>query len=237
MDGAGHGNGRIRRLYPIRRCASALEGQRMQLIDLQAQYRRIKSDVDSRIHAVLDHGKYVNGPEIDTLEQQLAQYTGAEHCIAVSSGTDALLVSMLALGIGPGDEVITPAFSFIATGEMIALLGATPVFVDIDPVTYNADAAGMEAAITPQTRALMPVSLFGQCADMDAINAIAARHDLPVIEDASQSFGATYKGRRSCALSTLAVTSFFPAKPLGCYGDGGAVFTDDTALAERIREL
>lgn len=209
----------------------------MQLIDLHAQYRRIKSDVDSRMQAVLDHGKYINGPEIETLEQRLADYTGAGHCVALSSGTDALLVAMMALDIGAGDEVITSPFTFIATGEMIGLLGATPVFVDIDPDTYNIDAEQIAAAITSRTRAIMPVSLFGQCPDMGAVNAIAQRHELPVIEDAAQSFGATYKGRRSCALSTIAATSFFPAKPLGCYGDGGAAFTDDAQRAERMRQL
>src|SRR5699024_2058768 len=175
---------------------------RMQLIDLQAQYHRIKDDVDRRMHAVLDHGKYVNGPEITELEQRLADFTGAGHCIALSSGTDALLIAMMALDIGVGDEVITSPFTFIATGEMIGLLGATPVFVDIDADTYNIDPAQIEAAITPRTKAIMPVSLFGQCADMDAINAIGERHGITVIEDAAQSFGATYKGRRSCALST-----------------------------------
>lgn len=209
----------------------------MQFIDLQAQYQRIKADVDSRIHAVLDHGKYVMGPEIDELETALADYAGARHCVALSSGTDALLVAMMALDIGPGDEVITTPFTFIATGEMIGLIGATPVFVDIDPDTYNLDANLIEAAITERTRAIMPVSLFGQCADMDAINAIGEKHGVPVIEDAAQSFGATYKGKASCGLSGLAATSFFPAKPLGCYGDGGAAFTDDADLDKRMREL
>lgn len=209
----------------------------MQLIDLQAQYHRIKADVDERIHAVLEHGKYVHGPEIQELEQRLADYAGVRHCVALSSGTDALLIAMLALDIGPGDEVITPAFTFIATGEMIGLLGATPVFVDIDADTYNIDAALIEAAITDKTKAIMPVSLFGQCADMDRINTIAKRHGIPVIEDAAQSFGATCKDRRSCGIADVATTSFFPAKPLGCYGDGGAAFTDDDALAERMREL
>ena len=159
------------------------------------------------------------------------------HCIAVGSGTDALLLALMALEIGPGDEVITTPFSFIATAEVIVLLGATPVFVDIDPRTYNIDPSLIEPAITPNTKAIMPVSLYGQCADLDAINEIAARHALPVIEDAAQSFGATYKGRRSCSLSTLAATSFFPSKPLGCYGEGGAIFTDDEALAQACREL
>lgn len=209
----------------------------MQFIDLAAQYKRIKADVDARIHAVLAHGKYVMGPEIGELEQVLADYCGARHCVALSSGTDALLVPLLALGIGPGDEVITTPFTFIATGEMIGMTGATPVFVDIDPDTYNIDAAQIEAAITDRTKAIMPVSLFGQCADMDAINAVADKHAIPVIEDAAQSFGATYKDKHSCNLSQLAATSFFPAKPLGCYGDGGAAFTDDDQLAGLMREL
>ncbi|MES1948410.1 DegT/DnrJ/EryC1/StrS family aminotransferase [Salinisphaera sp. C84B14] len=209
----------------------------MQLIDLQAQYQRIKPDVDARIQAVLDHGRYVMGPEVEALEARLAEYVGIEHCIALSSGTDALLVAMMALEIGPGDEVITTPFTFIATGEMIGLLGATAVFVDIDPDTYNIDAALIEEKITDRTKAIVPVSLFGQTADMDAINAIGERHGVPVIEDAAQSFGATYKGKRSCGVSPIAATSFFPAKPLGCYGDGGATFTHDAALAERMREL
>jgi UDP-2-acetamido-2-deoxy-ribo-hexuluronate aminotransferase len=209
----------------------------MQLIDLQAQYQRIKPDVDARIQAVLDHGRYVMGPEVEALEARLAEYVGIEHCIALSSGTDALLVAMMALNIGPGDEVITTPFTFIATGEMIGLLGATPVFVDIDPDTYNIDAALIEEKITDRTKAIVPVSLFGQIADMDAINAVGERHYVPVIEDAAQSFGATYKGKRSCGVSQIAATSFFPAKPLGCYGDGGAAFTTDAALAERMREL
>src|SRR5690606_37743145 len=146
-------------------------------------------------------------------------------------------IAMMALGIGPGDEVITSPFTFIATGEMIALLGAVPVFVDIDADTYNIDPAKIEAAITPRTRAIMPVSLYGQCADFDAINAIAEKHGLPVIEDAAQSFGATYKGRKSCALSTIGSTSFFASKPLGCYGDGGALFTDDDQLAAKMRQI
>ncbi|MGB7754546.1 MAG: DegT/DnrJ/EryC1/StrS family aminotransferase [Salinisphaera sp.] len=209
----------------------------MQLIDLQAQYRRIKAEVDAGIHAVLDHGRYVNGPEIETLETRLAEYAGAPHCVALASGTDALLVTMMALDIGPGDEVITTPFTFIATGEMIGLLGATPVFVDIDPSTYNIDATRIEAAITKRTKAILPVSLFGQMADMPAINAIAERHGVPVIEDGAQSFGATFAGQRSCGASQLAATSFFPAKPLGCYGDGGAAFTGDADLAERMRQL
>lgn len=209
----------------------------MDFIDLKTQYRRIKPSVDARIARVLDHGQYVLGPEVAELERVLAAYAGTKHCIAASSGTDTLLIAMMALDIGPGDEVITSPFTFIATGEMIALLGATPVFVDIDPRTYNLDPAGLAAAITPRTRAVMPVSLYGQCADFDAINAVACAHELPVIEDAAQSFGATCRGRRSCALSLVGSTSFFPSKPLGGYGDGGALFTDDDALATTMREI
>lgn len=209
----------------------------IEFIDLKSQYQSIKADVDRRIHAVLDHGQYIMGPEIKELEERLADYVGVKHCISASSGTDTLLIAMMALGIGNGDEVITTPFTFIATGEMIALLGAKPVFVDIDPRTYNIDPAKIEAAITPRTKAIMPVSLYGQCAEFDAINGIAARHGLPVIEDAAQSFGATYKGKKSGALSTIGSTSFFPSKPLGCYGDGGALFTDDDNLAKLMREI
>jgi len=209
----------------------------MDFIDLKTQYRRIKPSVDARIARVLDHGQYILGPEVTELERVLATYAGTRHCIAASSGTDTLLMAMMALGIGPGDEVITSPFTFIATGEMIALLGATPVFVDIDPRTYNLDPAGVAGAITPRTRAVMPVSLYGQCADLDAINSVACAHELPVIEDGAQSFGATYRGRRSCALSLVGSTSFFPSKPLGGYGDGGALFTDDDALATSLREI
>lgn len=209
----------------------------MEFIDLKAQYRRLREGVNGRMQAVLDHGQYILGPEVEELERALAARTGSKHCIGVASGTDALLLALMALGIGPGDEVITAPFTFIATAEMIALLGAVPVFVDIDAASYNLDARRLEAAITAKTRAIMPVSMFGQCADMDAINAIAARHGLPVIEDAAQSFGATYKGRQSGNLSTIGCTSFFPSKPLGCYGDGGACFTSDDALAATMREI
>lgn len=206
-------------------------------IDLKTQYRALEADIRARMDRVLEHGQYVMGPEVAELEERLAAYVGVQHCIAASSGTDTLLIAMMALGIGQGDEVITTPFTFIATGEMIALLGATPVFVDIEPRTCNIDASKIEVAIGPRTRAIMPVSLYGQCADMDTINAIAARHNLPVIEDAAQSFGATYKGRRSCGLSTIGSTSFFPSKPLGAYGDGGALFTDDDGLAKAMREI
>lgn len=208
----------------------------MQFIDLKAQYGKLKTSIDARIQAVLDHGQYILGPEVAALEAALAARTGAKHCITCSSGTDALLLAMMALQIGPGDEVITSPFTFFATGEMIALLGAVPIFVDIDPETYNIDPAKIEAAITPRTKAIMPISLYGQCADFDPINKIAAKHGLAVIEDAAQSFGGTYKGRESGNLSTIGCTSFFPSKPLGCYGDGGACFTNDDALATRMLE-
>jgi len=206
-------------------------------IDLKAQYEAIKPQVQARINQVLEHGQYIMGPEVTELEEKLAAYVGVKHCISASSGTDTLLIAMMALGIGPGDEVITTPFTFIATGEMIALLGAKPVFVDIDPKTYNIDPSKIAAAITPKTKAIMPVSLYGQCADMDAINAVADEHGLSVIEDAAQSFGATYKGRKSCALSTIGSTSFFPSKPLGGYGDGGALFTNDDSLAKAMKEI
>ncbi|MFD2112260.1 DegT/DnrJ/EryC1/StrS family aminotransferase [Thiorhodococcus fuscus] len=209
----------------------------MQFIDLKTQYARIEKDVRARMDAVLSHGQFVMGPEVQELEERLADFVGVKHCVSLSSGTDALLVAMMALEIGRGDEVITTPFTFIATGEMIALLGARPVFVDIDPVTYTIDPERLEAAMTGRTRAIMPVSLYGQCANMDAIDEIARRHNLPVIEDAAQSFGALYKGRRSCGLSQIGCTSFFPAKPLGAYGDGGACFTDDEGLAKAMREI
>ena len=209
----------------------------MQFIDLKAQYAALKTSIDARIQRVLDHGQYVMGPEVRELEEALAAYTGARHCVTVASGTEALLISLMALDLKPGDEVITTPFTFAATAEMIVLLGGWPVFVDIEPDTCNIDARLIEAAITPRTRAIMPVSLYGQVADMDAINAIACRHGLSVIEDAAQSFGASYQGRRSCNLSTFGCTSFFPSKPLGCYGDGGAIFTNDDVLALACREL
>lgn len=209
----------------------------MQFIDLKAQQSRVRDEVEANIRKVLDHGKFIMGPEVNEFEERLAALVGVKHCVGVSSGTDALLVAMMALNIGPGDEVITTPFTFVATGEMIALLGAKPVFVDIDPRTYNIDPAKIERAITTRTRAIMPVSLYGQCADFDAINAIAARNSLPVIEDGAQSLGATYKGRPSCALSTVGCTSFFPSKPLGAYGDAGACFTDDDSIARAMREI
>lgn len=209
----------------------------MEFIDLKSQYQASRDLINARIQAVLDHGQYIMGPEVRELEEALARYTGARHCITVASGTEALLIALMALGVGRGDEVITTPFTFIATAEVIVLLGATPVFVDVAPATCNLDAAQIEAHVTPRTRAIMPVSLFGQPADMDEINAVAARHGLPVIEDGAQSFGAFYRGRRSGNLSTVGCTSFFPSKPLGCYGDGGALFTSDDDLAGAMREI
>ena len=206
-------------------------------IDLAAQQDLIRGELEEGIHRVLHHGRYVMGEEIGRLEGQLAEMSGAAHCICVSSGTDALLAALMAIEIKPGDEVITSPFTFFATAETIALLGGLPVYVDIDPETFNLDPGRIEAAISPRTRAIMPVSLYGQCAEMDEINAIARRHSLTVIEDAAQSFGASFHGRRSCALSDLACTSFFPAKPLGAYGDGGACFTQDASLADRLRQI
>jgi UDP-2-acetamido-2-deoxy-ribo-hexuluronate aminotransferase len=207
-------------------------------IDLKSQYAALHSQIQSRINTVLEHGQYIMGPEVEELERRLEHLTGSKHCITVASGTEALLMSLMALGIKPGDEVITTPFTFVATAEMIVLLGAKPVFVDIEPDTCNIDASQIEARITDKTRAIMPVSLYGQTADMDEINTIAARNgNIPVIEDAAQSFGATYKGRQSCNLSTIGCTSFFPSKPLGCYGDGGAIFTDCDAIDQACREI
>ena len=209
----------------------------MEFIDLKSQYLRLKAEIDAGIQGVLDHGQYILGPEVAQLEEKLTVYTGAKYCITVANGTDALQIAQMALGIGPGDEVITPGFTYIATAETVALLGAKPVYIDIDPRTYNINPALLEAAITPRTKAIIPVSLFGQCADFDAINSIAAKYNIPVIEDAAQSFGATYKGHKSCNLSTIACTSFFPTKPLGCYGDGGAIFTNNDELAKVMRQI
>ena len=209
----------------------------LNFIDLAAQQARIKSQIDANIQTVLAHGHYILGPEVAELEAELAAYCGAKYCISCANGTDALQIALMALGVGHGDEVITPGFTYIATAETVALLGAKPIYVDIDEQTYNIDPAKIEAAITDKTKAIIPVSLYGQCADFDAVNAIAAKHKLPVIEDAAQSFGAIYKGTKSGNLSTIACTSFFPSKPLGCYGDGGAIFTNDEQLATVIRQI
>src|SRR5262245_10045814 len=210
---------------------------KIEFVDLHVQYAALHESINARIQKVLDHCQFILGPAVGELEQQLAAYTGAKHCITCASGTEALLIALMALDVKPGDEVITTPFTFVATAEMIVLLGATPVFVDVEPDTCNIDASQIEAAITPRTRAIMPVSLYGQPSEMDEINAIAERHGLAVIEDAAQSLGATYNGRKSCNLSTIGCTSFFPSKPLGCYGDGGALFTSDDALATAMREI
>ena len=206
-------------------------------IDLKSQYNALKTSIDARIQKVLDSGAYINGPEVAELEQKLAAHTGSKYCLAVASGTDALVIPLMALGIGQGDEVITTAFSFIATAETIVLAGATPIYVDIDPKTFNIDPKKIEAAITPKTKAIMPVSLYGQVADLDEINAIAKKHNLHVIEDTAQSYGAKYKDKKSGSMTTAAGTSFYPAKPLGCYGDGGAIFTNDEALVKIMKEI
>ncbi|MPT38335.1 MAG: DegT/DnrJ/EryC1/StrS family aminotransferase [Achromobacter sp.] len=209
----------------------------MQFIDLKKQYQALRDPINARIQNVLDHGQYIMGPEVKELETALCAYTGAKHCVTVASGTEALLIALMALGVKRGDEVITTSFTFVATAEVIVLLGAVPVFVDVEPDTCNIKASEIEAKITPRTKAIIPVSLYGQCGDMDEVNAIADKHGIAVIEDAAQSFGATYKGKKSCNLSKIGCTSFFPSKPLGCYGDGGALFTNDDALAQAMREI
>ena len=206
----------------------------MQFIDLKTRHQLIGDKINARIQKVMDHGQFILGPEVREVEEKLAQYTGSKHCVTVSSGTDSLLIALMALGVGAGDEVITVPYTWISTAEVISLLGAKPVFVDIGPDTWNMDETLLEAAITEKTKAIMPVSIYGQCPDMDAINAIAEKYNLSVIEDAAQSFGASYKGKKSCNLSTIGSTSFFPSKPLGCYGDGGALFTNDDELAEKF---
>jgi UDP-2-acetamido-2-deoxy-ribo-hexuluronate aminotransferase len=206
-------------------------------VDLKAQYSALKGEIDARIAAVLAHGQFIMGPEVREMEEALAALTGSAHCVAVASGTEALLISLMALGIGVGDEVIVPAFTFAATAEVVLLVGATPVLVDVEPDTANIDVQAVEAAITSRTKAIIPVALYGQPADMDDLNAIARKHEVTIVEDAAQSFGAEYKGRRSCNLSRIGCTSFFPSKPLGCYGDGGAIFTDDEEIANACREI
>ena len=205
--------------------------------NLQHQYRLYKADIDANIQAVLNKSNYIMGEEVEQLEQQLAEFTGAKHVIACSNGTDALLLAMMAMDIQPDDEIITTPFTWISTAETIALMKAKPVFVDIDEVTFNIDPSKIEAAITDKTKAIMPVSLYGQPADMDEINAIAKKHGLKVIIDGAQSFGATYKSQAEVHHCDIYTTSFFPAKPLGCYGDGGAVFTNNDDYAEKIRMM
>lgn len=205
--------------------------------NLQHQYLLYKNEIDTAIHAVLNKSNYILGEECDLLERELEAFTSTKHAIVCSSGTDALLLAMMALDIQPEDEILTTPFTFIATAETIALMKATPVFVDIQAETYNIDPSKIEAAITPKTKAIMPVSLYGQPPDLDEIKAIADKHNLKVIIDGAQSFGATYQGKTDSALGDISCTSFFPAKPLGCYGDGGAVFTNDDGLAEKMRML
>jgi UDP-2-acetamido-2-deoxy-ribo-hexuluronate aminotransferase len=205
--------------------------------DLATQYSELKDEIDGAIARVIAHGRFILGPEVEQMERALAGHIGAGHCVSVASGTEALLMSLMALGIGAGDEVILPAFTFAATAEVVALVDATPVLVDVEPDTCNLDATLLEAAVSERTRAIMPVSLYGQPADMAQINGVAERHKLAVIEDAAQSFGSDYHNRKSCALSGIGCTSFFPSKPLGCYGDGGAIFTDDGELAEVLRQI
>ena len=209
----------------------------MQFIDLKSQQDRIKDQIDANIAKVLEHGLYIQGPEVKELEARLAVFTDAAHCISCGNGTDAIQIALMALGVAEGDEVITPGFTYVATAEAAAVLGGKPVFVDVERDSYNIDPKSLEAAITDKTKAIIGVSLYGQCADYDVINEIAAKYNLPVIEDAAQSFGASYKGRRSCNLTTIATTSFFPSKPLGCYGDGGAMFTNDEELATKLRQI
>jgi len=210
---------------------------KINFIDLQAQYKEYKAEIDKEVLEVFQDATFIGGQKLANFENNLAKYVGVKHAIGCSSGTDALLLSLMALGIGKGDEVITTPFTFIATAEVIALVGAKIIFVDIEQDSYNIDATKIEAAITSKTKAIMPVSLYGQCADMDEINSIAQKYNLMVIEDGCQSFGATYKGKKSCALSHVGCTSFFPSKPLGAYGDGGAVFTDNDELAQKVRML
>ena len=206
----------------------------MQFVDLKKQQEIIRKKLDENLANVLSHGHYVRGSEIKEIEYTLSKFTGARHAISCASGTDALQIALMALNLAPGDEVITTPFTFFATAEIIELLRLKPVFVDIESDTYNIDATKIESKITNKTRAIIPVGLYGQCSDMDEINYIAQKHNLVVLEDGAQSFGATYKGKRSCNLSRLAATSFFPTKPLGCYGDGGMIFTSDEMLADRL---
>jgi UDP-2-acetamido-2-deoxy-ribo-hexuluronate aminotransferase len=209
----------------------------LEFIDLVAQKNRIKKEIMDSFESVIDRGHFILGEEVPTLEKRLAEFTQSKFCLANANGTDALVIALRALDIGPGDEVIIPAFTFFATAEAVSTIGATPVFVDIDRNTYNVEPKFIEAAITKKTKAIIPVSLYGLCADYKTINQIASKHNLAVIEDAAQSFGAKYFDQTSCGITTISTTSFFPSKPLGCYGDGGALFTNDEKLAKKIQEL
>ncbi|MBX7230537.1 MAG: DegT/DnrJ/EryC1/StrS family aminotransferase [Bdellovibrionales bacterium] len=209
----------------------------MPFLDLKTQYRALQTAINQRIQNVLEHGQFILGPEVEECEQKLAEFVKAKYAITCASGSDALMMALMALDLQQGDEIITTPFSFIATAEIPVLLGITPVFVDIEPGTFNIDPNKIEKAITPKTKAIIPVSLYGQPAEMDEINNLANKYNLFVIEDAAQSFGASYKERMSCNLSHIGCTSFFPAKPLGCYGDGGAIFTNDAKTALKLKEI
>src|SRR5450759_4143 len=221
------------------------ETKKMDFIDLKAQQRRIRASLEQRINRVMDHGAYIMGPEIAELEEKLAKYVGVKHCVACASGTDALLMPLMAYDIGPGDVIFTTPFTFIATAEVIALLGASVVFVDIDPRTYNIDPVKLDEAIQKfvksnsgkKAKGIIPVDLFGQTADYDPIETIAKKYGLFVLQDAAQSFGGTYKGRKAGSSGNVGATSFFPAKPLGCYGDGGAIFCNDDAMMQKLRSI
>jgi dTDP-4-amino-4,6-dideoxygalactose transaminase len=207
------------------------------MLDLKAQYLNLKPELDAAVMRVVESTQFINGPDVEAMEHEIAQYCRASHCIGVSSGSDALLVALMALDIGRGDEVITTPYTFFATAGAIVRVGAKPVFVDIDPATFNMDAHAIEAKVTKRTKAIMPVHLFGQCAEMDPIMAVAQKHKLAVIEDAAQAIGAEYHGRRAGSIGAVGCYSFFPSKNLGCFGDGGAVVTQDRALADKIRLL
>lgn len=209
----------------------------MQFCDLNRQYEAYRDEIDEAVRSVISSSSFINGKEIELLETGLAQYCGAKHAIACSSGTDALLLAMMAYGLQPGDEVICPAFSFFASASMVSFLNGIPVFVDVSPTNFTIDVDKIEEKITLRTKGIIAVSLFGQCPDFEAINELAEKYGLWVIEDGAQSFGATYFGQKSCTLTEVSTTSFFPAKPLGCYGDGGAVFTSNDELAHLIKQL
>jgi UDP-2-acetamido-2-deoxy-ribo-hexuluronate aminotransferase len=209
----------------------------MQFIDLKAQYQALKTEIDSQIQEVLNNCSFIMGPQVDKCERALEQYTGAKHALTCSSGTDALVIALMGVGIGPGDEVIVPAFSFFATAEAVTLVGAKPVFVDIEDEYYNIDISQVEAAMTPRTKGLIFVSLYGQTPDVDALLQIGKKYNIHIMEDAAQSFGASYKGKKSCNLTPISCTSFFPAKPLGCYGDGGALFVNDEQYLQAMKEV
>ena len=209
----------------------------MEFIDLKKQYQLYKEEIQEEFNKVLTSASFINGPAVKELEKQLAEYVGVKHAIGCSSGTDALLLSLMVKEVKPGDEVLIPDFTFVATAEVVALIGAVPVFIDIKPDTYNINPVLIEQKITDRTKGIIPVSLYGQCADFDEIQAVASKNSLWVIEDGAQSFGATYKGKKSCSITEIGTTSFFPAKPLGCYGDGGAVFTNDDSIAEKLLML